>query len=134
MTPPRPRRTHKWTVAALVFGLLVLLAVIGAVIAYRLSVRGTSVRAVDLKVGDCVTERGQALPDRVTRGRCDRPHFGEVFAVVPGTDPAACATEFFAYAPDIPDGPVFRVVTVAGQDSVVCVAMADHERWSSLRG
>jgi hypothetical protein len=90
----------------------------------------------------------------VKRVRCDRPHYGEVFAVLtqpegapyPGDQPAIapgndCGPRFFDYAPNSPEGPVFQVAVAyptarawaTGDRSVVCVAMSGHERWSSLR-
>jgi hypothetical protein len=67
--------------------------------------------------------------------RCDRPHYGEVFAVLtqPNSSAADCGSKFFDYAPNSPDGPVFRIAWANGDRSIVCVAMSKHERWSSLR-
>jgi Septum formation len=126
-----------------------------SVIAYGLSTQGTSVRADDLTTGDCFKDSyDDELPTWVKRVRCDRPHYGEVFAVLtvphaatyPGREVLKrraddCGSGFFDYAPDSPEGPTFRVAVAYptadgwanGERSVVCVAISKHERWSSLR-
>jgi hypothetical protein len=131
------------------------IAIIVSVIAYGLSTQGTSVRADDLTTGDCVKDSyDDELPTWVKRVRCDRPHYGEVFAVLtvphaatyPGREVLKrraddCGSGFFDYAPDSPEGPTFRVAVAYptadgwanGERSVVCVAISKHERWSSLR-
>jgi len=109
-----------------------------------------------LNVGDCIQDwwGGDVLPPAVKRARCDGPHFGEVFAVLsvpetqdyPGEEKLSrfgdnCSTKLFDYAPNLPDGPVFRVAIgypvedawKNGQRSVVCAAISKGERWSSLR-
>jgi hypothetical protein len=119
------------------------IAVIASLIAYGISTQGKSVRPDALRVGDCVKDAYEdVLPEWVKRVRCDRPHFGEVFAVL--TPPARaedCAPKFFDYAPNSPEGPTFRVAVAYppadgwanGDRSVVCVAVSKHERWSSVR-
>ena len=124
-------------------------------IVYGLSAQGKTVRATDLNTGDCVTDAYDSkLPTWVKRVRCDRPHYGEVFAVetspdgtpYPGDQPATargveCGPKFFDYAPNSPEGPTFRVAVAYptadawanGERPVVCVAISEHERWSSLR-
>jgi hypothetical protein len=114
-----------------------------------------SVHAIDLKTGDCVKDASESeLPNWVKRVRCDRPHYGEVFAVLtlpdtptyPGVEALRarsdeCGPTFFDYAPNSPEGPTFRGAVAYptadgwanGEGSVVCVAMSQHERWSSLR-
>jgi len=110
----------------------------------------------NLKLGDCIQEwwGEDVLPPRVKRARCDDPHFGEVFAVLtvpetqdyPGEEALSrfgenCSHKLFDYAPDLPDGPVFRVAVgypradawANGQRSVVCAAISKGERWSSIR-
>jgi hypothetical protein len=131
------------------------IAAITSVIAYGISTQGKTVQATELKIGDCVKDAYESeLPTSVKRVRCDRPHYGEVFAVLtppgaapyPGDQPAMaradeCGPKFFDYAPNSPEGPVFRVAVAYpttqawanGERSVVCVAMSEHERWSSLR-
>jgi Domain of unknown function (DUF4190) len=153
----RPGGTNGWAVAAFVLGILggTILSVIFAIVAlvqitgrhqrgrglaiaalvisaYGVSANGKSVRATDLTTGDCVKDSYDGeLPTWVKRVRCDRPHYGEVFAVL--TPPDDCGHRFFDYAPNSPEGPVFRVAVANGDRSVVCVAMSKHERWSSLR-
>jgi hypothetical protein len=141
-------------IAAIVIS-AVWIAVITSVIAYGVSAQGKSVQAIDLKTGDCVKDTAESeLPARVTRVRCDRAHYGEVFAVqtlpdattYPGeeflsTRADECGPTFFDYAPNSPEGPTFRTAVAFptadgwanGERSVVCVAMSEHERWSSLR-
>jgi hypothetical protein len=131
------------------------IAIIASVIAFGLSTLGKTVRATDLNTGDCVKDAHEGeLPAWVKRVRCDRPHYGEVFAVVaqpdgapyPGDRPAMaraeyCGSKFFDYAPNSPEGPVFRVAVAYptaqawanGDRAVVCVAVSGHERWSSIR-
>lgn len=131
----RHQRGRGLAIAALVIS-AVWIAVITSVIAYGVSTQGKSVRAADLKTGDCVKDAyDDQLPTWVKRVRCDRPHRGEVFAVLtrPGATAADCGSQFFGYAPNSPEGPVFRVAWANGGGSIVCVAMSKHERWSSLR-
>jgi hypothetical protein len=130
----RRQRGRGLAIAALIVS-VVWIAAISSVVVYGLSILGTSVRAADLRPGDCVKDSyPEQLPARVKRVRCDRPHYGEVFALIPqdaGAD--ACGSEFFEYAPNSPEGPVFRVASANGDRTLVCVAMSKHERWSSLR-
>jgi hypothetical protein len=131
----RHQRGRGLAIAALVIS-AVWVAVIASVIAYGLSTQGKSVRAADLNTGDCVKDAyGDQLPTWVKRVRCDRPHYGEVFAVLtqPDASAADCGSKFFDYAPDSPEGPVFGVAWANGERTIVCVAMSKHERWSSLR-
>jgi Domain of unknown function (DUF4190)/Septum formation len=150
----RRQRGRGLAIAALVIS-TAWIAIITSVIAYGVSAQGKSVRARDLNTGDCVKDTYESeLPTWVKRVRCDRPHFGEVFAVLmppdaapyPGDQPAMaraddCGPKFFDYAPNSPEGPVFQVAVAYptpqdwanGDRSVVCVAMSEHERWSSLR-
>jgi hypothetical protein len=132
------------------------IAIITSVIAYGISAQGKTVQATDLNTGDCIKQDAyeSKLPTWVKRVRCDRPHYGEVFSVqtlpdaalYPGDQPAMargdeCGPKFFDYAPNSPEGPTFRVAVAYptadewanGDRSVVCVAISEHERWSSLR-
>ena len=153
-TRGRHQRGRGLAIAALVIS-SAWIAIIASVIAYGLSTLGKSVRATDLETGDCIKNAYETeLPMWVKRVRCDRPHYGEVFAVVtqpdgapyPGDRPATargeeCGAKFFDYAPNSPEGPVFRVAVAYptsqawanGDRSLVCVAMSTHERWSSIR-
>jgi hypothetical protein len=129
------QRGRGLAIAALVIS-AVWIAAITSVIAYGISTQGNSVRAADLNTGDCVKDAADdQLPTWVKRVGCDRPHHGEVFAVLTQPDaPAAdCASKFFDYAPNSTEGPVFRVARANSDRSVVCVAISEHERWSSLR-
>jgi hypothetical protein len=150
----RHQRGAGLAIAALVVS-AVWIAVITSVIAYGVSTQGKSVQATDLSTGDCVNYAyDDQLPTWVKRVRCDRPHYGEVFAVMtppdgseyPGDQPPnagadACGPKFFDYAPNSPEGPVFAVAVAYpsaqawanGDRSIVCVAISKHERWSSLR-
>ena len=150
----RRQRGRGLAIAALVIS-AAWIAVITSLIAYGLSAQGNNVRAIDLKTGDCVKDTAEGeLPTWVKRVRCDRPHYGEVFAVLtlpdattyPGEESLSargdeCGPTFFDYAPNSPEGPTFRVALAYptadgwanGERSVVCVAMSKHERWSSLR-
>ena len=150
----RHQRGRGLAVAALLIS-TAWIAAISAVIAYGISTQGKSVRAVDLNTGDCVKDVYEgALPAWVMRVSCDRPHYGEVFAVLtqpegahyPGARPAMapaddCGPKYFEYAPNSPEGPVFQVAVAYpiaeawanGDRSVICVAMSAHQRWSSLR-
>jgi hypothetical protein len=150
----RHQRGRGLAIAALVIS-AVWIAVITSVVVYGLSAQGKTVHAADLSIGDCVKDSYEGeLPVLVKRVRCDRPHFGEVFAVetlpadapYPGDQPATaagddCGPKFFDYAPNSPEGPTFRVAVAYptsdgwanGDRSVVCVAISKHERWSSLR-
>ena len=131
----RHQRGHGLAIAALVIS-TVWIAAIASVISYGVATQGKSVHATDLTTGDCVTDAyDDQLPAWVKRVRCDRPHYGEVFAVLtqPNATPEDCGPAFFSYAPNSPEGPVFRIAWANGDGSVVCVAMSKHERWSSLR-
>ena len=131
----RHQRGRGLAIAALAIS-TVWIAVITSVIAYGVSTQGKSVHATDLNTGDCVKDAyDDQLPNWVKRVRCDRPHYGEVFAVLtqPNARPADCGTKFFDYAPNSPEGPVFRIAWANNDRSIVCVAMSKHERWSSLR-
>jgi hypothetical protein len=150
----RHQRGRGLAVAALGISAL-WIAIITSVIAYGISTQGKTVQSTNLNTGDCIKDAYKnELPTSVKRVRCDRPHYGEVFAVLtqpdaapyPGDQPAIargdeCGPKFFDYAPNSPEGPVFRVAVAYptaqawanGDRSVVCVAMSQHERWSSLR-
>jgi hypothetical protein len=150
----RHQRGRGLAIAALVIS-AAWIAIITSVIVYGLSAQGKTVRATELHTGDCIKDTYEGdLPTWVKRVRCDRPHYGEVFAVetspettpYPGDAPAMargdeCGPKFFDYAPNSPEGPTFRVavafptadVWANGERSVVCVAISEHERWSSLR-
>jgi hypothetical protein len=153
-TKGRHQRGRGLAIAALVIS-TAWIAIITSVIVYGLSIQGKSVQAADLTTGDCVKDAYDgALPTWVKRVRCDRPHYGEVFAVLtqpdgspyPGDQPAntgadACGSKSFEYAPNSPEGPTFRIAVAYpttqawanGERSLVCVAISKHERWSSLR-
>jgi Domain of unknown function (DUF4190)/Septum formation len=150
----RRQRGRGLAIAALVIS-TAWIAIITAVISYGISTQGKSVQAADLNTGDCVKDAYEdELPTWVKRVRCDRPHYGEVFAVLtqpdgtpyPGDQSGmasgeACGSKFFDYAPNSPEGPVFAVAVAYptaqdwanGDRSLVCVAMSKHERWSSVR-
>jgi hypothetical protein len=150
----RHQRGRGLAIAALVIS-AAWIAIIASLIAYGVSAQGKSVRAIDLKTGDCVKDASEGeLPTWVKRVRCDRPHHGEVFAVLtlpdattyPGEESLnargdECGAAIFDYAPNSPEGPTFRVAVAYptadgwanGERSVVCVAVSKHERWSSLR-
>ena len=150
----RHQRGRGLAIAALVIS-AAWIAIITSVIAYGISTQGKTVQATDLNTGDCVKDAYESeLPTSVKRVRCDRPHYGEVFAVLtqpdgapyPGDQPAMargedCGPKFFDYAPNSPEGQVFSVALAYstaqawanGDRSVVCVAVSKHERWSSLR-
>jgi MFS family permease len=127
----RHQRGRGLAIAALVIS-AAWIAAIASVIGYGISAQGTSVRAADLRTGDCIKDAYERqLPTWVKRVSCDRPHHGEVFAVL--TPPGDCGPRLSDYAPNSPEGPVFQVAVANNDQSVVCVAMSAHERWSSLR-
>jgi hypothetical protein len=150
----RRQRGRGLAIAALVIS-AAWIAIITSVIAYGISTQGKTVHATELTTGDCIKDGYESeLPTWVKRVRCDRPHHGEVFAVLTVTDATTypgeellnargdkCGPTFFDYAPNSPEGPTFRVAVAYpsvdgwanGERSVVCVAMSKHERWSSLR-
>src|SRR4029077_18265298 len=118
----RRERGRGLAIAALVIS-AAWIAVITSLITYGLSTQGKSVQATDLSTGDCIKDSAEGkLPTWVKRVRCDRPHYGEVFAVLtlpdtttyPGEEPLRarsdeCGPTFFDYAPNSPEGPTFRV-------------------------
>jgi hypothetical protein len=150
----RHQRGRGLAIAALVIS-AAWIAIITSLIAYGISTQGKSVQATDLNTGDCVKDKSEGvLPTWVKRVRCDRPHYGEVFALLtlpdetpyPGDEPVdarsdECGPKFFDYAPNSPEGPTFRVAVAYptadgwanGDRSVVCVAVSKHERWLSVR-
>ncbi len=78
----RRQRGRGLAIAALVIS-AAWIAIIASLIAYGLSAQGDNVRAIDLKTGDCVKDTAEGeLPTWVKRVRCDRPHYGEVFAIL----------------------------------------------------
>jgi MFS family permease len=82
----RHERGRGLAIAALVIS-AAWIAIIASVIAYGISAQGTTVRAIDLKTGECVKDAAEGeLPTWVKRVRCDRPHHGEVFAVLTASD------------------------------------------------
>jgi Septum formation len=139
----------------------IILAIAGFAVVYGtywVGMRRASValQTHQLKVGDCIQEwwGGTVLPPVVERSRCDGPHFGEVFAILtvpdtqdyPGDEAMQrlgdnCGRKFFEYAPNIPDGPTFKVAIgypranawSNGARSLVCAAISKGERWSSIR-
>lgn len=147
-------RPSHWVIVAVVVAGIGALAMIGwfYIVKPRMT---TTVRADLLQLGDCVrTRESDVLPHEVKRVDCDGPHHGEVFAIVrapdaqeyPGEETLRrigdqCSGKFFDYAPNIPEGPTFRLAIgypsaqawSEGSRSVVCVAMAKHERWGSIR-
>jgi hypothetical protein len=147
-------RPRDWVIAALIVVAAGVAVVYGA---YYFGARriAFSVRTHDLQVGECIREKtGSVLPEHVKRARCDGPHFGEVFAILtvpdtqdyPGEEAVKrfgdnCGRKFFEYAPEIPEGPTFRVAVgypraqawANGDRTVVCAAMSKGERWSSVR-
>ncbi len=135
-TTRRRQRGRGLAIAALVIS-AAWIAIIASVIAYGVWGQGNSIEAADLATGDCVKDAyADQLPTWVARVRCDRPHYGEVFAVLtqPGATADGCGPKFFNYAPNSPEGPVFRIAWANGEKSVICVAVSKHERSSSLRG
>jgi hypothetical protein len=109
-----------------------------------------------LNVGHCVQEwyAGRFLPQVVETTQCNRPHFGEVFAVLavpetqeyPGEEAlkkfgSGCDRKLSDYAPNLPDGSTFEVAVGypkaeawrQGHRSVICVAQSHGERWAPLR-
>ncbi|WP_202931498.1 septum formation family protein [Mycobacterium neumannii] len=147
-------RPSNWVIVAVVVIGIGALAAIGwfYIVEPRMT---TTVRADLLRLGDCVrTRESDVLPQEVKRVDCDGPHYGEVFAILrapdapeyPGEDALRrigdqCSGKFFDYAPNIPEGPTFRLAIgypsaqawSEGARSVVCVAMAKNERWGSIR-
>jgi hypothetical protein len=132
-----------------VFALLVIAAVVFLVIIGR----GT-VTATDVKVGDCLKEiPGSTRVLTVDTIECDKPHAGEVFAVLlmpdgnfPGQSAindyqTKCEPELASYAPDaITDDSVQLYVLYPteetwkqGDRAVTCVATLDPPRSGSLK-
>jgi hypothetical protein len=143
----------------LAFGVVAAVAVAGGLAALGILYWRSShvvARAETLPVGTCIRATAdRILPEKVEVARCDRPHFGEVFAVLTVPDALVypgevalmafgdnCGPEFLKYAPNSPEGPTFRVAVsypsttawATGDRSFVCAAMSKHERWSSVRG
>jgi hypothetical protein len=151
-----------WLPRSIVGRLLLVAIALGAVFGAVLWIigvdahRSAPVRPYDLHEGECLRDNAEdALPEFVRPVSCNRPHFGEVYAVLTLPDVARyptaramqafserCGSKFFDYAPNAPDGPTFRVAVgyptaqtwLAGDRSVVCVAMAKHERSQSIQG
>jgi len=140
-----------------IVGAPVVMGAVGVLVWWTFGSGGESTATQRLAAGDCVRERAaqRLLPQVVEKTRCDRPHYGEVFAVLtapesdeyPGAEALTkvgddCGRQLWGYAPDLPDGPIFEIAigipTVEewtdGQRSVVCVAQSDTEQWASMRG
>ena len=145
----------RWlAIAGLVLsGLWVLLLAAGAIFYFTIG-KGT-VTATDVKVGDCLKEiPGSTRVLTVDTVGCDKPHGGEVFAVLlmpegdfPGQSAIEeyqnkCEPELASYAPDaITDNSVQLYVLYPtaetwkqGDRAVTCVATLDPPRTGSLKG
>ena len=119
----RHQRGLGLAIAALVIS-TAWIAAITAVIAYGISTQGKSVQAVDLNTGDCVKDAYEGgLPTWVKRVRCDRPHYGEVFAVL--TQPEG--------APYPGDQPAMAPVTTADPSSSTTPRTHRKDRCFGLR-
>jgi hypothetical protein len=116
---------------------------------------GNAVTGSDLRVGDCIKSRPEGLlPFRMQRVDCDRPHKGEVYAVLtmptspqyPGEQAIHafqdnCSSEFTRYAPNTPAGPTFDRFVISpspeswaeGERSMVCIATTEQDRSQSIR-
>ncbi|AFM15319.1 hypothetical protein Mycch_0499 [Mycolicibacterium chubuense NBB4] len=148
------RRGRVMSVVAIALSVLWILAV-GAVVLLQGVVGKGNVTATDVKVGDCLAE----IPagDKVVRVQtigCDKPHAGEVFAVLtipdgdfPGQAAVQsyhqrCGPELSAYSPAaMTDDSVQLYVlyptadTWAGGDrAVTCIATLDPPRAGSIKG
>lgn len=163
MCPPSRSKRHygysvrprHWLIAGLVVAAIAAVVLVGLFV-IRPRVWGVAVVSQQLKVGDCIRQwvGDTVLPPVVKRVRCDGPHFGEVFAVLTVPDAEeypskemftrlgeGCGGEFFDYAPNIPEGPTFRVAIgypsaeawQNGNRDVVCAAISKAERWASIR-
>lgn len=150
---PRHRPRH-WVIVAVVVVGICASGIVGWLVFFAPHTT-TAVRADLLRPGDCLRSyETDVLPPVVNRVRCDGPHHGEVFAILPAPEsqdyPGAdalqrlgdkCGPKLFDYAPNIPEGPTFRLALGVpdaqawseGTRSVVCVAMSAHERWESFR-
>jgi hypothetical protein len=140
---------------AIVIAGAVTAVAVAALVAYLTIGGGTTVTKADLRVGDCIETPSDGLPpSKMQRVGCDRPHKGEVYAVLALPDSTEfpgdgavhlyqenCNAEFSRYAPNAPAGPTFgRFVINATQDSwaegdrsMVCVATTEQDRSQSLR-
>jgi hypothetical protein len=151
----RARSIGTWTIVAIVVaGAAALFVWSGVFMQGRR--QSVVIHTQDLKVGDCLQQwlAGTAVPPTVMKTQCDNPHFGEVIAILsvpetqdyPGHEALKrygdnCGRKLFDYAPDLPDGPIFQMLAgypnadswSDGSRSVVCVAQAKGERWSSIR-
>jgi hypothetical protein len=122
-TKDRRQRGRGLAIAALVIS-AGWIAIITSLIAYGVSAQGKTVQATDLNTGDCIKDAYEReLPMSVRRVRCDRPHFGEVFAVL--TLPEA--SNYRATRPGT------RAATSAGPSSSTTPPTRPRDRLSVLR-
>jgi Septum formation len=149
-----PAKKTRWgLIIGLIVGVFALLAI--AVIVFVVIVGKGTVTATDVKVGDCLKEiPGNTRVLTVDTVGCDKPHAGEVFAVLlmpeggfPGQSAIEeyqnkCEPELATYAPSaITDDSVQLYVLYPtaetweqGDRAVTCVATLDPPRTGSLKG
>jgi len=140
-------------IIGLAVGVLALLAI--AAIVFVVIIGKGTVTATDVKVGDCLKEiPGNTRVLTVDTIDCDKPHAGEVFAVLlmpegefPGQSAIEayqnkCEPELATYAPGaVTDNSVQLYVLYPtaetwsqGDRAVTCVATLDPPRSGSLKG
>ena len=151
---PPPRQSNSTRVVVIVVGVLVVLAIVGAVVA-SLTVFKGAVNATDVKVGDCL----KVIPDGTLVGTvqtvaCEESHAGEVVAVLTmpsGSFPGQPAIDAFLdkcgpaladYSPaTITDESVQLSVLFPTAESwkqgdwtVTCIATLNPPRVGSIKG
>ncbi|MBP1818894.1 septum formation family protein [Mycobacterium sp. OAE908] len=151
--PPPKKKTRWGLIIGLAVGVLALLAI--AAIVFVVIIGKGTVTATDVKVGDCLKEiPGNTRVLTVDTIGCDKPHAGEVFAVLlmpegdfPGQSAIEayqnkCEPELATYAPGaVTDNSVQLYVLYPtaetwsqGDRAVTCVATLDPPRSGSLKG
>jgi hypothetical protein len=149
---PGPKKTRWGLIIGLVVGLCAVLAIAAVVFVAFLS--KDTVTATDVKVGDCLKEiPGNTRVLTVDTIGCDKPHAGEVFAVLlmpEGDFPGQSAIEEYqnkcepalaSYAPSaVTDDTVQLYVLYPteatwkqGDRAVTCVATLNPPRTGSLK-
>ncbi len=150
--PPPPKKRKLWLILGLVTLTVVTIAI---AVALFVVVREGTVRATQVKLGDCLSEIPDGSEVRTLKTvDCAEPHAGEVFAVLqmpdgdfPGKDVMVeyanrCAPELASYSPAAVTDDTVRLFVLFptdetwsdGDRAVTCVATLNPPRAGLLKG
>jgi Domain of unknown function (DUF4190)/Septum formation len=135
-------------------GVWTLLLVVGVVLVIALG--DSSVRATDVKVGDCIetTPADMASVRTLPKVSCDKPHEGEVYALLPASGTTfpgqealreefekKCLTALDTYSPDAAKDPAYQVYALyptqetwdRNDRRVACLTITEDKRTGSVK-